>query len=361
MPMVDSFDVVVVGGGIVGAACFEALAAIGQRVLLLEERRLAQGATGWSGAVVRVAHSDAQCTAQAAFGCRAYRALAERHPGAVVFRDTGYLHFADDPGLDLLDSNCTSAAAGHQILSSAQLRALFPDLDIRAQQAIFEPESGFMDPVATTKALAALGCAQGGQIRECARAFELLVEAGQITGIETETGRISCGTIVLATGEGTGDFLRRAGVADYFVRAQLIQVTLFQAARPLPAAPAFIDDETDTNGVFCPGTGGLYVGLPTGIARDSGDRLGRMDPAHAEATRLAGATRFGWLKDAQPCGGLCHTDAYSDTPGGLIGPCPGGPDGLFLATGFSGGGYKMAPYAAASITAAITGQRLAAE
>lgn len=361
MPRFDSYDTIIVGGGIVGAACFEAVTRTGNKAILLEECRLAQSATGWSGAVVRVAHPDAKSTHQAAFGREFYQSLADRSKGRVPFHKTGYLHFGPDERIAELDSNSTSVGSGHQRVTQADIDRLYPDLETRAEQAIYEPQSGFMDPAATTRALVELGCQQGGAFVECMRVLGLSLEAGQITGVDTDAGPIKSETVILATGESTGGLLQRAGLPSDFIRAQLIQVTLFTGAIPLGKAPAFIDDKTDTNGVFCPSLGAFYVGLPTGISRESGDRLALLDPTHAEATRKAGQTRFGWLANARPTGGLCHTDAYSDVAGGRIGRCPGAPDGVFIATGFSGGGYKMAPFAGATIALALSGQSLAAE
>ena len=357
----DSYDTIIVGGGIVGAACFEAVNRTGRKAILLEERRLAQAATGWSGAVVRVAHPDEKSTQQAAFGRKFYQSLAERSKGRVPFHKTGYLHFGPDERIAVLDGNSTAVGSGHQCVTQADIDQLYPDLETRAGQAIYEPQSGFMDPAATTRAFVELGCQHGGALMECVQVLGLSLEAGQVRGVETDAGPIRAETVVLATGESTGGLLQRAGLPFDFIRAQLIQVTLFSGAKPLRKAPAFIDDETDTNGVFCPSLGAFYVGLPTGITRASGDRLAAMDPAHAKATRNAGKTRFGWLANARPTGGLCHTDAYSDVTGGMIGRCPGAPDGVFLATGFSGGGYKMAPFAGAAIASALSGQSLAAE
>lgn len=361
MPQFDSYDTIIVGGGIVGAACFEAVTRTGRKTILLEERRLAQSATGWSGAVVRVAHPDAKSTHQAAFGKDFYQSLADRSKGKVPFHKTGYLHFGTEERIAELNDNSASVGSSNQRVTRADIGLLYPDLDIRAEQAIYEPESGFMDPVATTRALADLGCQQGGTLVECVQVCGLSLEAGRFTGIDTDVGRIKAESVVLATGESTGGLLQRAGLPNDFIWAQLIQVTLFKSAKPLGKAPAFIDDETDTNGVFCPKLGALYVGLPTGIIRNSGDRLAPLDQAHAGATRKAGQTRFGWLDNARPMGGLCHTDAYSDVAGGVIGRCPGAPDGVFVATGFSGGGYKMAPFAGAAIASALSGQSLTAE
>jgi len=340
-----------------GAACFDALTRAGRQALLLEQHRLAHGATGWSGAVVRITHSNAQCAMQAAFGLRFYREMAATHPNLIEFYETGYLHFAEPENVSLLERILTSTDIQARTLSQRQVKALYPELDIRCEQAIYEAQSGFADPVRTTRALVSQGLERGGQMRECSRALDIIVEAGQVTGVETAAGRLRAESVVLATGESTGAFLQKAGLVGEFVWAQLIQVTLFQGTQKLTRGPAFIDDVTGTNGVFDPGSGGLYVGLPTGVVRESQDRLGVLDQAHAETTRLAGQSRFGWLGNARPCGGLCHTDAYSGNPGGLIGPCPGGPEGLLLATGFSGGGFKMAPFAAASIAATVSGQR----
>ncbi len=72
--------IVIVGGGIVGAAIFHRLAAeYGSRVLLLERSIPAFGATGFSGGILRAFHTDPALAADCALGLTAYARLVRAH------------------------------------------------------------------------------------------------------------------------------------------------------------------------------------------------------------------------------------------------------------------------------------------
>ena len=90
--MSDRVDVIVAGGGIVGAATFFELASRGVEVTLIERNVVASGATAWSGGVVRLMHDDCESADRAVYGWRFYRTLAARGID-VPFRTTGFLYF----------------------------------------------------------------------------------------------------------------------------------------------------------------------------------------------------------------------------------------------------------------------------
>ena len=358
MSSLSYFEAVIVGGGIVGAACFSAMAQAGRKVLLLEKARIGCGATVWAGAVVRVTHMDQQGAIQAAYGSRAYHELADKYPSKVPFNKIGYLHFANEDRLEYAAKLTAETGTKSRVLSAAQIAELFPELEIRASAAIFEPDNGYMDPIRTTQTYADMGQQDGGCLWESVSAIELDITAGRISGVETDAGRVKADTIILAAGEDTGRLLRKAGLRPDLVKSRLIQVTQFQCNKRLSKGPAFVDSETGTNGLYWPSAGGMFVGLPTSESYEQNARLAPMSISHAAATKTAAIARFGWMRGARALGGRCRTDAYSDQPNGLIGQCPDGPDGLLLATGFNGGGYKMAPYAAASVSAMVAGRCL---
>src|SRR5262249_21977512 len=62
------------------------------------------------------------------------------------------------------------------------------------------------------------------------------------------------------------------------------------------------------------------------------------------------------IADLQPRGGLCHADSYSPDGLGRVGEPAGGPKGVFLACGFNGGAFKMAPWVAQEIVASVQQQ-----
>ncbi|MDX6511774.1 MAG: hypothetical protein QOE36_1278, partial [Gaiellaceae bacterium] len=89
--MRDRAEVVVVGGGCMGAAIAHGLAARGRDVLLLERNGLASGPTGRSTAMVRVFYSHDFLIRMALHGLRTYSAFADVVGGSCGWQRTGVL------------------------------------------------------------------------------------------------------------------------------------------------------------------------------------------------------------------------------------------------------------------------------
>ena len=89
-------DVVVIGGGIIGAACADALAASGAAVVLLERDVLAAGASGRNQGLF-VTPSDPDLLPMAESSLEVYLRVAEESPLQVGFdRDPiGFLRIAE--------------------------------------------------------------------------------------------------------------------------------------------------------------------------------------------------------------------------------------------------------------------------
>lgn len=352
------YECAVLGGGIVGVACAEALARAGVRTVLLEADRLASGATGRSGAVVRVTHAESRCRRQAAFGLTFYRRLVneqqDRPRGGGVSISNGYLHFAPASRLEEAEADLATLGVPVELLPLSLLAARFPELTIDSPWAVFEPLGGYMDAARVTWLLAAKATAAGADIREGIRAERLDSESGSIVGVTTNAGYIRVPRVVVALGGGAPGFAERNGIAEHGLWIQRIQATLFRGDTPLPRVPCFVDEQNEAYGRYCPLSRGLYVGLPTGRIEPQASG-GVMCPKHAELTRRAGMRRLKWLANASVVGGLVHTDCYGRDAGGHIGTINNGPSGLYQATGFGGGGFKMAPYAAARVAAEIAG------
>lgn len=351
--MSERFDCIVIGAGILGAACFSRLSAAKLKCLLLESHRPAAGATGYSGCIVRVAHSTPVQVMQAAEGYHAYDALARRSIGAVPFQRSGYLHFDTEARLEAMNRQLSEVGVEAQLLGRQELRTRYAGFPIEAEAALLEPGAGFMDAHATVSWYIREGVRRGGVFQDAAAVHRLRIAGGRVLGVESSLGPVDAPQVVLALGGGVPSFLDRHDITGHGMWSQLIQVTRFTAPQGLEAAPCFIDDLLHTNGRWCPMTRGLFVGHPTGKRLDGAFRQGEIDPRHAELTRRTATPRFPWLQQARTTGALCHSDCYSSRPEGITGRLPGGPEGLLVASGFSGGGFKMAPFAAEAIAQAI--------
>ncbi len=349
-------DVVVVGAGIIGAAVFHALADAGVKVTAVDAHRGGGGTTARCGGVVRVHHDDPALRDRALIGWRYFHAFAEHTGVDVPFQACGFLYL---PALDrgqYAETECARiAATGHPIewLSGAELAQRFGDI-VKGQAcgAVWEPQAGYIDAEETTRGFLTAGQRKGGRLVEGVAVRGLCRRAGGIVGVDTDSGMVRARTVVLATGAWTPALLTSWGVA-HDLWAQAIQVDLRLPAAPVAEHPAYTDDVYDLNGRPHPESTGVYVGHPTG-RRCAGDAPQPLDPAHSHRIKAAAAQRLRWADDSRSCGGLRAAECYAPDARARVGPIAGDP-ALLLATGFSGGGFKMAPWAAAEVARLVTG------
>ncbi len=348
--MSDRVDVIVVGGGIVGAATFFELASRGVAVTLLERNVVASGATAWSGGVVRLTHDDSESADRAVYGWRFYRSLAERGID-VPFRETGFLYFPKPDRRAFARAEVARLECDVPIawLDRAALEQRFGHLlaDTRGG-AVWEPESGWVDARDVTRALVRAGVEHGGRLVEGVQLLGLERENG--LRAETTAGDFEARAIVLATGVRTPGLLDALGIAhDLFNRD--IQVDVRAPLHGPRDQPAFIDDVYDLNGRPDPASDGVLIGFPTGLDSLSLDSA-PVRPAHSRRIVAEGRKRFAWIDDSQSRGGRRHPECYAPDPLARVQAVE---RDVVIATGFSGGGLKMAPWAANHVVELLAG------
>jgi D-hydroxyproline dehydrogenase subunit beta len=208
-------DVVVVGGGIVGCACAQALAGRGLGVVVLERAGLAAGASGRNRGLL-LPHPDPAAEPLYRGGVAGYRLLAEE--GGIPFglRPTPLLVVAaDEAGMAEAGRLAeVLAAMGHagEPLDPAALAALEPCLapDLAGG---YRQDDGFeLDPAAATLAMAEAARRAGAVFRTHEQVHGLVVEGGRVTGVLLDGGPLAAGAVVLATGPWTRPLAARAGV-----------------------------------------------------------------------------------------------------------------------------------------------------
>ena len=148
-------DAVVIGGGILGVSTAHFLARLGfGSVVLLEKRTLAAVSTGHSAAAIRTFYSNPLTIRLAIRSAGMFAGAQETFGGSCGFRQSGYLTLLDE---DSLDQGRQVAEMERQQgvpveeLSPEALRERFPVVDLeRVRAGIFEPRSGYADPLTTT-------------------------------------------------------------------------------------------------------------------------------------------------------------------------------------------------------------------
>ena len=210
--MTASFDVIVVGGGAVGAACARELAVSGRRVLVLD--RDATGGEAWRAAAGMLAPQIEADAEDPLFdlglaGRARYEFLApelrERTGIDVGLWQEGIARLAaDEDDVDVLRNRVAwQRQHGHVCdwLDADEVKARWPFTGPSAG-ALWAPREGALDPAKLVAALLADAEAHGATIvREPAAG--LLRQAGRITGVEGRQ-RYAAGDVVVAAGAWSG-------------------------------------------------------------------------------------------------------------------------------------------------------------
>jgi glycine/D-amino acid oxidase-like deaminating enzyme len=218
-----SGDLVVVGGGIVGASVAYHAARAGAVVTLIDAGRPGAGVTagsfGWVGASgVRTGPA----AALRATASEEYRRLEAELPGLPVTWSGSLSWGAAD--------SAPEAGPGQEIVDAATVATLEPSLRQPPEWAVWAPSDGAIDPVGVTERLVAGARAHGAQVLSDTPVTAVRRDAaGRAVGIDTAAGPVSDATVVLAAGAATAALGAPLGIR---VPVEPSPATLFRLRAP---------------------------------------------------------------------------------------------------------------------------------
>jgi sarcosine oxidase subunit beta len=358
-------DIVIVGGGIMGASLAWRIAGRGgARVTLLERDVIAAGASGKTGALLRRHYSNRPEAILAQRGWQTFAAWPEEVGGEPVHTPCGLIVTVDtSPGheanVDRLYRNVALQNAlgiPSRVVTRAELRELQPCANWDdVSHAAYEPDSGFVDAIAATRGMAVAARDAGAAVCEGVAVQSVVVERDRVRGVRTSEGVIPAERVVLAAGPWTPRLLAGTGV-DVPIEALRVQIAILQ--RPLALEPSPMVYLDTAAGIFCRpwAPGRTMIGVGGGDQHDpvDPDRYEpRNDPDYGQLAIAAIARRIPAMRDAVYLHG--HAGLYDMTPDAhpIIGPA--GPGGLFLMAGFSGAGFKKGPAVAEAVSDLLLG------
>ena len=368
--MARTAGAIVVGAGVVGAATAFALTRHGVRdVLLLDKGRAGGGASERSGALVRAHYTNAPEAALALAAQRWFRHWGELVGGDSGFTPTGFFQFvapADNARLRENVAMLRGLGVNTRLVAPDEVESLAPRLWMeRDELAAYEPDSGYADPAATVAALAAAARRGGATLHEGLAVTALRAAGGKILGVTTAEGEIDAPIVVLANGGWSVGLARPLGI-DLPIRPVRVQIGFFARSAAFPrgrASGATIIDRA--NGFYSRPQGDdlTLVGL-SGFHDTMGafgdDPAGALDGYRREPDDAFAPLALGQLARRIPTmAGQAHIRGHAGpldvTPDGkaIIDRAPG-VDGLYLAVGMSGSGFKKAPAIGACVAELIT-------
>ncbi len=212
-------EIIVIGGGIVGASVAYRLALTGARVTLLEAGHLAAGTSGASFAWLNANNKPPlDYHLLNTGGMAEHRILAREFGDAPWLHLDGNIEWAADEAAQavLIEKVGRLRAWGYQMemLTTTELRALEPDLvpPPGVALAAFFPAEGYADVPLLVGTLARTAERAGATIRTGCRVAEVVHSGGRVAGIVTEHGeRIGADMVVSCVGRWSEEFARVAG------------------------------------------------------------------------------------------------------------------------------------------------------
>jgi sarcosine oxidase subunit beta len=339
-------DVVVIGGGVNGISIAYALSARGARVTLVEQGALASGASGRSSALVRMHYTNEWDARLAWASFPVFRHWPEIIGGAPVFTHTGFATVVAPAYAEALQRNVEmlrGIGVNTTALSPTELSHIEPILNVTdVGAAAYEPDSGYADPAATVEGFRRRAQDLGATIHPWTAVTGIVSRDSRVTGVETTVGRVDAGAVVVAAGAWAPRICRTIGL-PLPARPKAID-TMLVARPPELADPHMIVIDNVQGTYFRPESRTLTLaGVPCREWDVDPDTLGSGLPPHApgEGARLL-THRFPALERATLARGYRAFDLYSDDGHAILGGVDG-IDGLYLATAFSGTGFKIAP------------------
>lgn len=212
--------VVVVGAGIIGAACAEALSARGIPVTVLDRGGLAAGTTSRCEGNVLVSDKPAGPELDLVRASRAeWPDLLARIEGSddVEWEDKGGLVVATDDDTAAALAQFVAAQRGvgvsAQSIDTHEVRGLEPHITPDVSYAVYYPQDAQVQPVLATMAMLRAVRQRGGSVRSGVTVLGIRRhrQNGAIRAVITDQGDIECAAIINAAGPWAGQLGDRLG------------------------------------------------------------------------------------------------------------------------------------------------------
>ncbi|HEX2987068.1 MAG TPA: FAD-dependent oxidoreductase [Chloroflexota bacterium] len=211
-------DVVVIGGGIIGAACGYYLAREGVSVYLLERSSLASGSSG--ACEGNLLAWDKELTRELPLGRRSFqlwRELVDELEVDFEYQPKGSVMVAEDEqSLAAVEQKVRDLAAAGvpgRMLDPKQLHEEEPALAGDLVGGALFPEDGQVEPRYATAAMVEGGRRHGMVVRQdCPVRHIALSPEGRVEAVETVSGRIPTAAVVVAAGVWSRDIVATAGL-----------------------------------------------------------------------------------------------------------------------------------------------------
>ncbi|MGO1385528.1 MAG: NAD(P)/FAD-dependent oxidoreductase [Arachnia sp.] len=340
-------DIVIVGAGVEGCSIAYSLATSGtSNVTVYERDSIASGGTGRSAGIVRCHYGIPEVAAMARASLDVFENAEELLGASLGFEQVGYIVGIGEDNLQPFRASVAAQQAmgidtgeiGHDKVAEMWPTAHLDDF----AAFTFEPRGGYADGYGTANAFAGAARRMGVQITQGTAITSIEVSAGAVKGVHLANGDfVSTPTVIVAGSAWSVPLLHPLGI-ELPITPYLVQEVVIDPGQDLGASPVF-SDMVSKQYVHQRGHELLFGdsgGFEQPIA-DPDQYPGHADDSVVERCAEKAMHRFPGLEN--PTVRTTSTGMIDVTPDWNPIISATSIDGLFVAAGFSGHGFKIAP------------------
>jgi sarcosine oxidase, subunit beta len=352
---VNTYDVVVIGAGVIGTSVAFQLSRLGAKnVLVLDRGMIGAGTTSQSSGILRTHYSVKENVELARKSWEVFNDFAsylgdeEASCGLVK---CGYMIVASD-GDKLEPLRASLNQQKHQgipleLLSQQQAKELLPIAKFDDAALIgYEPEAGFADAYLVATSFARAARRAGVTIKENVSVEKILFDGNKVIGVSTSMGDFAASTVISTQNIWTPELAGWTGRSLPIMPERHAVLALeCDAAKYTFSMPVF-KDLASQGMLYCRSYGGSQMLVSEGVV---GEKLNVADTEQGDIPMdyivdvgMQVAERFPEYETA----GIASswTGVYDVTPdwNPVLGKLPG-IEGLVVGYGFSGHGFKLSP------------------
>ncbi len=337
------YEVIVIGGGIIGLSTAYYLSKMGVKVAVFEKNYPGYGSTSRCIGGIRQQFSSKSSILVAKESVRLFKKMEKEFGFSIDFKQTGYLMLAYTEEQEKAFKNNVklqkSLGINVELLSPEDAKKIVPGLNIEGVRiATFSPEDGQGFPFLVLKGFYKGILKNGGEIFIKKGVSKIIEKNGEIIGVETDSGELYESEIVVnSAGPWAGELSKTVGIELPLYPER--HEALITARCEYKKVPMLVDYRVDgcyfqqrINGQFI----GCYTPHPNVPGKDVSSSMEFHFSMPKRMVRL--------LPEIKKCQILRHwAGSYTMTPDGNPIVDKTELEGYFVAVGMSGHGFMFAP------------------
>lgn len=236
----DTYDVIIIGAGVVGCLTARALSRYRLQILLLEKASdVGTGVTKGNTAIVHAGYDALPGTHKAHFnvlGNQMYPQLCAEL-SVPYSRQGDYVIALGEEDMRTLDSlkerGQRNGVSGLEIVPGDQLQRVEPALTPEALGALWARTGGIVDPSLLTVAAAENAVDNGVRLLLESEALDIVKDEERIVGVRTRRGTFRCRWVVNCAGLHADEVMAMAGLDGFTIRPRRGEYYVFDRAKSI--------------------------------------------------------------------------------------------------------------------------------